>query len=260
MNVFCKNLFRSIIDLKSNCARKILSVVVSVSWGVAACAQEVTPPKLDGANFDFIMARLSSACRRIAVAEEIPYDSISPRIGIGFRVETDGAVTCWRMLDNTCTGRDSCGVAPATETTQRLLRRAFDSLQGAWSPALRDGKPIAYDMRCVVRIPVGDIERKQNPDPLLFLGEDPAKSFHPWARVRIRHDGRFVGREGVTCVRFYIEADGRITIDEVLSTPNERQAKEIVRVILRSRRKWTPRKVHGVPQRTEYVYCCNLVE
>ena len=51
--------------------------------------------------------------------------------------------------------------------------------------------------------------------------------------------------------------DGRITIDKVVQTPNDKLAKEMIRVIRNSKGKWTPRKVRGVPQRTPFDYRVN---
>lgn len=71
--------------------------------------------------------------------------------------------------------------------------------------------------------------------------------------MRLRYDGRFTGRgakgEGVVRVRFYIEPDGKITIGEVIKSPDEKLSREMIRVIRSSKGKWTPRKVRGVPQR-----------
>lgn len=194
----------------------------------------------------------------MAIEERIPCDSLSPEAAILFRIDKTGTIGDWRTVDNTCEGSDSCGLEPATETTRRLVRRAFDRMEGTWSPALRDGRPIGYRLLLTLHLPIKRIERALNPDPLLFQGKDPAESFHDWVRIRVRHDGRFEGEEGLTRIRFFVEPDGRITIDEVLETPSKRQAKEIIRVIRNSRRHWTPRKVDGVPCRTEYVYGINL--
>ena len=96
----------------------------------------------------------------------------------------------------------------------------------------------------------------QDADPLLFMGEIPGENFHNWAKMRVRYDGRFTekGVEGLVHVRFYIEPDGRITIGEVVQSPDERVTKEVLRAIRSSKGKWTPRKVRGVPQRTAYDY------
>ena len=47
-------------------------------------------------------------------------------------------------------------------------------------------------------------------------------------------------------------ADGSVTIDEVVESPDEKLTKEVLRVIRNSRGKWTPRKVDGVAQRSAY--------
>ncbi|MFQ6940562.1 MAG: energy transducer TonB [Alistipes finegoldii] len=114
-----------------------------------------------------------------------------------------------------------------------------------------------------MRLPVEKIAKKQDADPLLFLGGDPDKTFHEWASLRLRYDGRFTGRgakgEGVVRVRFYIEPDGKITIGEVIKSPDEKLSREMIRVIRSSKGKWTPRKVRGVPQRTAYEYGVNFL-
>ena len=69
---------------------------------------------------------------------------------------------------------------------------------------------------------------------------------------------RLTGESGVR-VRFYIEPDGKITIGEVIKSPDEKLSREMIRVIRSSKGKWTPRKVRGVPQRTAYEYGVNFL-
>lgn len=59
-------------------------------------------------------------------------------------------------------------------------------------------------------------------------------------------------------VRFYIEPDGKVTIGEVLSSPDEKLSREVIRVIKASKGHWVPRRVRGVPQRTAYEYRINF--
>ena len=231
----------------------------------AACwtgvrAQELTQPRFDGAAVKVFMTRLAATAEKIAVEQEIPADSLSPVVGIALQIDTLGNVREWRYMDNTCEGRDRAEFAPATAATHRVLKEAYARLNGKWSPAtLADGRPVALTSRMTIRIPVEKIERAQNPDPLLFMGENPDKSFHEWAKVRIRYDERFTekGVDGVAHVRFYIEPDGRITIGEVVQSPDEKLTREMIRVIRNSKGKWTPCKVRGVPQRTAFDYRVN---
>ena len=94
---------------------------------------------------------------------------------------------------------------------------------------------------------------------LLFQGEDPNTNFFEWVRTRVRYDDRFRNVGGVVHVRFYVEPDGKITIGDVVESPDERLTKEVIRVIRNSRGEWTPRKVRGVPQRTAYQFRCNYI-
>ena len=130
----------------------------------------------------------------------------------------------------------------------------------AWTPARKDGLPVSYTWRLTMRLPVEKIAKRQEADPLLFMGGDPDETFHAWARVRLRYDERFSSRgvAGLVHVRFYIEPDGKVTIGEVLSSPDEKLAREVIRVIRASKGHWVPRRVRGVPQRTAYEYRINF--
>ncbi len=137
-----------------------------------------------------------------------PPPSFRRRSVVGFTVDETGNVTQWRFLDNTCEGKDSVGVEPATPRTREAMTEALGRLE-KWTPAMKDGKPTTYSWRLTMRLPVKKIAKKQDADPLLFLGGDPDKTFHEWASPRLRYDGRFTGRgakgEGVVAAR----ANGR---------------------------------------------------
>lgn len=139
------------------------------------------------------------------------------------------------------------------------MTEAFSHLEG-WMPAVdAAGRKVDYTLRLTLRLPVEKIVRMQDPDPLLFQGEDPNTNFFEWVRTRVRYDDRFRNVGGVVHVRFYVEPDGKITIGDVVESPDERLTKEVIRVIRNSRGEWTPRKVRGVPQRTAYQFCCNYI-
>ena len=242
----------------------ILSVCAFWAAGTATSQQlpatDVEPPRYDGAVVKVYMTRLVARARDLAVEERIPADSLSEEVVLALRLDTLGQVVERRFLDNACSGADRCEVDPATPATRRVILKACDEMEGTWSPARRgDGRAVNYTLRMKLWFPLGKIERAVNPDPLLFMGENPDENFHAWAKMRIRYDGRFTekGVEGVVHVRFYIEPDGRIAIGEVVQSPDERLTKEVLRVIRSSKGKWTPRKVRGVPQRTAYEYRVN---
>ena len=188
-----------------------------------------------------------------------PPPSFRRRSVVGFTVDETGNVTQWRFLDNTCEGKDSVGVEPATPRTREAMTEALGRLE-KWTPAMKDGKPTTYSWRLTMRLPVEKIAKRQEADPLLFMGGDPDETFHEWARVRLRYDERFSSRgvAGLVHVRFYIEPDGKVTIGEVLSSPDEKLSREVIRVIKASKGHWVPRRVRGVPQRTAYEYRINF--
>lgn len=240
--------------------KKLVLILFAFAALDHAVAQEVVPPRFQGADVEYFVRRLTGEMEKLVDQTKTPVADLSPRVAVAFQIDTLGRLGEWRFIDNTSPGRDSCDVEPATQRSRELLTQAVGRLND-WTPAHKDDQAVPVTYRVIVRIPIEKIEKKQNPDPLLFLGEDPRESFHPWAKVRIRFDERFTskGIEGVVRVRFYIEPDGRITIDEVTQSPNEKLAREVVRVIKNSKGKWTPRKVRGVPQRTSYEYKVNYL-
>lgn len=242
--------------------KRIVVCLAALAVWCGAAAQEIVPPRFQGADAKRFMARLIGETEKIVEATETPAAELSSQVAVGFTVDEAGNVTKWRFLDNTCQGRDSVGVEPATPRTREVMTQALGRLE-KWTPATKEGKPTTYNWRLTMRLPVEKIAKKQDADPLLFLGGDPDKTFHEWARVRLRYDQRYTSRgvkgEGVVRVRFYVEPDGKITIGEVIKSPDEKMTREMIRVIKSSKGKWTPRKVRGVPQRTAYEYGVNFL-
>ena len=239
---------------------KLLTLCLFVAfWGAASAQQELTPPKFNGADVEYFMRRLVGEFEKVAVERQIPAAEISPRVAVAFKVDSTGGVSEWRFRDNASEGRDRTDLPTASDATREAMTEAFSRLKG-WMPAVdAEGCKTDYTLRLTLRLPVEKIVRKQDPDPLLFLGEDPGKSFYAWAYDRLRYDERFKNAGGVAHVRFYVEPDGKITIGDVSESPDERLTKEVIRVIRNSRGKWTPRKVRGVPQRTAYELRMNFI-
>lgn len=239
---------------------KLLTLCLFVAfWGAASAQQELTPPKFNGADVEYFMRRLVGEFEKVAVERQIPAAEISPRVAVAFKVDSTGGVSEWRFRDNASEGRDRTDLPTASDATREAMTEAFSRLKG-WMPAVdAEGCKTDYTLRLTLRLPVEKIVRKQDPDPLLFLGEDPGKSFYAWAYDRLRYDERFKNAGGVVHVRFYVEPDGKITIGDVAKSPDERLTKEVIRVIRNSRGKWTPRKVRGVPQRTAYELRMNFI-
>lgn len=243
----------------------ILSVCAFWAAGTATALQlpatDVEPPRYDGAVVKVYMTRLVAKIRDLAVEERIPADSLSEEVVLALRLDTLGQVVERRFLDNACSGADRCEVDPATPATRRVVLKACDEMEGAWSPARRgDGRAVNYTLRMKLWLPLGKIERAVNPDPLLFMGGDPYPAFYEWVRSRVEFNSlRFPGVNGRMRILFYIEPDGDITIGRVLQSPDKDLERKVIRVIRRSRGKWTPRKVNGVPQRTSYEFRCNYI-
>lgn len=237
----------------------LLAALFAALWTGAFAQQELTPPKFNGADVEYFMRRLVGEFEKVAVERRIPAAEISMRVAVAFKVDSTGGVSEWRFRDNASEGRDRTDLPPASEATRGAMTEAFSHLEG-WMPAVdAAGRKVDYTLRLTLRLPVEKIVRMQDPDPLLFQGEDPNTNFFEWVRTRVRYDDRFRNVGGVVHVRFYVEPDGKITIGDVVESPDERLTKEVIRVIRNSRGEWTPRKVRGVPQRTAYQFCCNYI-
>ena len=223
-------------------------LLAALALWCGAAAQQTQPPRFQGADAKRFMARLMGETEKLAIEKQIPASELSPQVVVAFTVDTAGRVDGWRFLDNTCQGRDKCDAEPATERTKQLVTEALGRLE-AWTPARKDGLSVSYTWRLTMRLPVEKIAKRQEADPLLFMGGDPDETFHEWARVRLRYDERFSSRgvAGLVHVRFYIEPDGKVTIGEVLSSPDEKLSREVIRVIKASKGHWVPRRVkeHG---------------
>ena len=225
----------------------LLAALFAALWTGAFAQQELTPPKFNGADVEYFMRRLVGEFEKVAVERRIPAAEIPMRVAVAFKVDSTGGVSEWRFRDNASEGRDRTDLPPASEATRGAMTEAFSHLEG-WIPALdAAGRKVDYTLRLTLRLPVEKIVRMQDPDPLLFQGEDPNTNFFERVRTRVRYDDRFRNVGGVVHVRFYVEPDGKITIGEVVESPDERLTKEVIRVIRNSRGEWTPRKVRGVP-------------
>lgn len=224
----------------------------------ATFAQEVSA-RYRGARSLYFLSCLTAETEKVILERRIPAAELSPVVIFTFRVDSTARVSDFRFIEDTSEAEDLSQSVPETEATRKAVLAAFERLGGEWSPATVDGRPVDVTLRMVMRIPVAKIERLQNPDPLLFQGRNPEESFHEWMRERVRYDERFAKVGGLVHVRFWIEPDGRVTIDRIVETPDAKLGKEVVRAIRSSRGKWTPRKVRGVPQRTAYDYRVNYI-
>ena len=97
------------------------------------------------------MARLIGETEKIVDAAQIPAAEFSSQVVVGFTVDETGNVTQWRFLDNTCEGKDSVGVEPATPRTREAMTEALGRLE-KWTPAMKDGKPTTYSWRAACKL------------------------------------------------------------------------------------------------------------
>lgn len=234
-------------------------LLAALALWCGAAAQQTLPPRFQGADAKRFMARLMGEAEKLAIEKEIPASELSPQVVVAFTVDTAGRVDGWRFLDNTCQGRDKCDAEPATERTKQLVTEALGRLE-AWTPARKDGLPVSYTWRLTMRLPVEKIAKRQEADRCCSWAATPTR---PSMRGRgcgcVTTSGSAArGVAGQVHVRFYIEPDGKVTIGEVLSSPDEKLSREVIRVIKASKGHWVPGRVRGVPQRTAYEYRINF--
>lgn len=149
-------------------------LLAALALWCGAAAQQTQPPRFQGADAKRFMARLMGETEKLAIEKQIPASELSPQVVVAFTVDTAGRVDGWRFLDNTCQGRDKCDAEPATERTKQLVTEALGRLE-AWTPARKDGLSVSYTWRLTMRLPVEKIAKRQEADPLLFMGGDPTR-------------------------------------------------------------------------------------
>lgn len=240
-------------------ARTLILAALLLSGGGAAAQQtapvETTPPLYQGAPPQRFIVRLVSEAEGIVLAEEVKAAELTPVVYVRTVIDTTGRPSVWRYMDRTCEGRNFRDAEPASEATRRVLEQALDSLE-AWTPATRSGRPCEAELTLQLRLPVEKIARRQEGDPLLFMGETPDRSFHKWARTHMRYfaNSSSAVNEGALKVRFRVESDGRITILEASDYPDQKMVRDVVRVIRKSEGRWTPRRIGGKAVPSEYTY------
>lgn len=215
-------------------------------------AQKTISPTYCGVEIGYYVEKLVDEAMKIAQQQQIPTSELSPQFVLSFELDTLGAVTQPRFLDNTLTGDDYRNCPAATESTRQIVLQAVERL-GSWNPAVVDGRVVRMGMVMQLSLPVELFEQEQQIEPLLFRGMEPEQPFRDYVMSQMRYKGDKSGNRQVQ-VRFYVEADGKITIAQVVDARNPKLAHALVRAIKSSRGEWTPRKVRGVPQRAAYVY------
>lgn len=184
-------------------------LLAALALWCGAAAQQTQPPRFQGADAKRFMARLMGETEKLAIEKQIPASELSPQVVVAFTVDTAGRVDGWRFLDNTCQGRDKCDAEPATERTKQLVTEALGRLE-AWTPARKDGLPVSYTWRLTMRLPVEKIAKRQEADPLLFMGGDPDETFHEWARCGcVTTSGFSLARRGRAGACAFLHRTGR---------------------------------------------------
>lgn len=230
-----------------------LFVVLALLTGTLS-AQEVTPPRFQGADAKRFIIRWAAETEKTVYDQGVEAEELSEQVAVRCMIDTAGCFVLERYLDNTCKGRDFYDVEPATPRTREVLEKAVEKLE-RWTPGMRDGGPAPFHLTLVVSLPLEKIARNQDGEPLLFLGKDPWDAFHEWARIHFRYfDNHQTYSEGEIVVKFRIEADGRITILDVSDFPDKKLVADVVRVIRKSEKKWTPRRKEGRPVPSDYTY------
>ncbi len=177
-------------------------------------------------------------------------------MAFAIRIDSVARVSDFRFADSEH-AENAASAEPVTEASRLAAFAAFARLGGEWTPARAGDRPVDSTLNLVLRIPVEKSRWMQDPHPLLFRGERFGNNIREWMNARVRYGERLWKVGGLVQVRFWVEADGGITIDRI-DAPDERLGKEVERAIRSSRGKWTPRQVDGVPQRSKIDFRVNF--
>lgn len=216
-------------------------LLAALALWCGAAAQQTQPPRFQGADAKRFMARLMGETEKLAIEKQIPASELSPQVVVAFTVDTAGRggrvafpgqyLSGARQMR--CRARDgayeaardrgvgaprSVDAGPEGRSVRKLYLAADDAPSGGEDRQAAGGRPVAVHGR-----------RPRRDFPRMGAGAAALRR-----AVLLARRGRLVH------VRFYIEPDGKVTIGEVLSSPDEKLSREVIRVIKASKGHWVP--------------------
>lgn len=225
--------------------------------GGAAAAQTpqngITEPRYKAGNLHYFHMCLAEEVEKAVDDVACVAEGMPERVTIRFTIDTVGRLTGVIYPDRCGEGRTYADTEPVPPAARALVDEALGRM-GDWTPAHRSGRPVSFRTGVVLRMPLEKI-RMKGIEPLRFKDGDPKQTFYDYMRVRVRiHLFSEAGLTGLVRIRFWVEPDGKLTIGEVVESPDERMTREVIRAIRTSEGKWTPARKEGNPIRQEFLF------
>ncbi len=212
------------------------------------CALWARPPKSSPALFeggadDGFELWLKEKIDFPASVENLGMGDAEPFV-VGFTVDESGAVVGFAEPEQ------------ASDQLRFLISRVLE-MSPEWTPAYRRAKPRRSYYSIVVRPRERTLElfgpgegKEVMPT---FEGGD-ITVFRDWVRRNISYPQTMRNRDvmGKVEIKFFVETDGSVVLQEMIASPHEDFSLEVVRVLLQSP-KWTPGMFEGIPVRVWYV-------
>lgn len=233
----------------------LLSLLLWTTGGAAAQTAEegLELPRYRTGNMKYFHMCLTEELGKAVDDVACEADEIPERVTVRFTIDTAGRLTDVIYPDRTGERRTYADQEPVSQAARALVDAALERMDG-WTPARRDGRPVPYRTGVVLRMPSEKI-RMKGIEPLRFKGGDPERTFYDYMRVRVRIQNFLeAGLTGLVKIRFWVEPDGKLTIGEVVESPDKRMTREVIRAIRTSEGKWTPARKEGNPIRQEFVF------
>lgn len=214
----------------------------------ASVSPETRPSFRDGSSQDF----RRWVQERIEYPQEALKDSVQGRVILSAVIRADGTLTDIEVAKS-----------PDPRLSAEAVRIVESSPADAWTPALKDGKPIDRKIHVPVefRLPGSDADQ-----PFVIVEKMPTfrngdlNTFRKWVQGEIKYPAEAVQKniQGRVVVSFVVEPDGSLDQIELLQAPDKLLtdklfADEALRVIASSPAgDWSPGMQRGEKVRVKY--------
>ena len=229
--------------------------VIIVTTKTAAAASDVrdektasvspeTRPSFRGGN---LLSFRQWVQERIEYPQKALKDGVQGRVILSAVIRADGTLTDIEVSKS-----------PDPRLSAEAVRIVESSPANAWTPALKEGKPIDWKIHVPVefRLPGSDADQ-----PFVIVEKMPTfrngnlDTFRKWVQGEINYPAEAVQKniQGRVVVSFVVEPDGSLNQIELLQAPDKLLADEALRVIASSPAgDWSPGIQRGEKVRVKY--------
>ena len=210
----------------------------------AASVSPETRPSFRGGN---LLSFRQWVQERIEYPQKALKDGVQGRVILSAVIRADGTLTDIEVSKS-----------PDPRLSAEAVRIVESSPANAWTPALKEGKPIDWKIHIPVefRLPGSDADQ-----PFVIVEKMPTfrngnlDTFRKWVQGEINYPAEAVQKniQGRVVVSFVVEPDGSLNQIELLQAPDKLLADEALRVIASSPAgDWSPGIQRGEKVRVKY--------